>query len=218
MNKYQKYIEENLVKMVHSGVSLEGAIATRLQTQQVILHGSSDVSYKTAKIIKNILEGWRYILSPNLGEPLNPLVLCNLHYGLSEGVADYLKEEDYRGRFRDFPISIGGSSYVPPVYSHDVAKKGLNLLFSTFDGSLDSVMIIYCYLMKYQFFANTNKRTAFLWVNSCLYRYDLGFLLKLPTSERGRKSFTNHLLKFYENESYLSSFVSYLKTYYLVKV
>lgn len=218
MVNYHGYVKSHLVDMVHAGVLLEGNIATKAQTYEIIAMGKSDISYKTGKIIKNILGAWKFILSSKVGSFRDAHTLLTLQYGLSDGVIDSLSEERYRGRFREHQVFISGTSYVPPVYSNEVSLNRLNLLLGSFDGSLDSLLVIYCYLMKFQFFANTNKRTAFMWVNLALYQTNMGYLLKLPTSEKGRKSFLNYLIDFYENESSLDKFVKYLKTYYLVEV
>lgn len=71
--------------------------------------------------------------------------------------------------------------------------------------------------MKYQFFANTNKRTAYAWVNLALCQCNTGYLLYLPTRQEGMKRFTDYLLAFYESDRELDSFVAYLKRYYLVE-
>lgn len=51
------FLKRHLVDLVHSGVSLEGALATRVQTKDILLGRSSDVTYKTAKIVKNLVMG-----------------------------------------------------------------------------------------------------------------------------------------------------------------
>lgn len=55
------FLKKHLVDLVHSGVSLEGALATRVQTKNILLGKSVEVDYKTAKIIKNIVVAFRYI-------------------------------------------------------------------------------------------------------------------------------------------------------------
>jgi len=44
------FLKSHLVDLVHSGVSLEGALATRVQTKDIITGKSANVTYKTAKI------------------------------------------------------------------------------------------------------------------------------------------------------------------------
>lgn len=134
---------------------------------------------------------------------------------LSEYVEDYSNEPRYRGKFRDFPVSIGGTQYQSPVCSPDVSHRRLRSLLSTVDGSVDSILIAYCYLMKYQFFANTNKRTAYTWANLALFQCNTGYFLYLPTKKEGMEKFKDYLLAFYENDRALDRFVSYLKRYYL---
>ena len=209
------FLKKHLVDLVHSGVSLEGALATRVQTKNILLGKSVEVDYKTAKIIKNIVVAFRYIYTKGCGAYNVPKTLMQLQVILSDSVEDFNKESIYQGRLRDFPVSIGGTNYQPPVCTPDIYYRRLVSLLSTVDGSVDSILIAYCYLMKYQFFANTNKRTAYTWANLALFQCNTGYFLYLPTKKEGMEKFKDYLLAFYENDRALDSFVSYLKRYYL---
>ena len=209
------FLKKHLVDLVHSGVSLEGALATRVQTKNILLGKSVEVDYKTAKIIKNIVVAFRYIYTKGCGAYNIPKTLMQLQVILSDSVEDFNKESIYQGRLRDFPVEIGGTNYRPPVCTPDISYRRLMSLLSTVDGSVDSILIAYCYLMKYQFFANTNKRTAYTWANLALFQCNTGHFLYLPTKKEGMEKFKDYLLAFYENDRALDSFVSYLKRYYL---
>ena len=211
------FLKKHLVDLVHSGVSLEGALATRSQVEDILERKSVNLSSKTVKIIKNIEIALTSIYSSAMGIYNSPTTLQNLHSILSNSVEDFAKEVPYRGKFRDFPVEIGGTSYQPPTCSPDVSYRRLSSLLSTVDGSVDSILIAYCYLMKYQFFANTNKRTAYAWVNLALCQCNTDYLLYLPTRLEGMKKFTDYLLAFYESDRELDNFVAYLKRYYLVE-
>ena len=210
------FLKKHLVDLVHSGVSLEGALATRVQVSDIILGKSLNLNSKTTKIIQNISLAFRCISPNKLGSYNSPNTLQSLHLILSDSVEDFAKEVSYRGKFRDFPVEIGGTSYQPPTCSPDVSYRRLVSLLSTVDGSVDSILIAYCYLMKYQFFDNTNKRTAYTWVNLTLCQCNTGYLLYLPTRKEGMEKFKDYLLAFYESDKELDNFVAYLKRYYLV--
>lgn len=211
------YLDRHLVDLIHSGVSLEGALATKSQIADVINGKSNNLDSKTIKIIQNISLAFRCISPNKIGSYNSPNTLQSLHLIISDSVEDFAKETSYRGKFRDFPVSIGDTSYQPPTCSPDVSYRRLASLLSTADGSIDSILIVYCYLMKYQFFANTNKRTAYAWVNLALCQCNTGYLLYLPTRKEGMKKFTDYLLAFYESDRELDNFVAYLKRYYLVE-
>ena len=210
------FLKKHLVDLVHSGVSLEGALATRNQIADLLNGKSLNLDSKTTKIIQNIFLAFRCISPNKVGSYNLPSTLQSLHLILADSVEDFAKEVPYRGKFRDFPVEVGGTSYQPPTCSPDVSYRRLASLLSTVDGSINSFLIAYCYLMKYQFFANTNKRTAYAWVNLTLCQCNTGYLLYLPTREESRKKFTDYLLAFYESDSNLEKFVAYLKRYYLV--
>lgn len=211
------FLKKHLVDLAHSGVSLEGALATRVQVSDILLGKRPNLDSKTTKIIQNISLAFRCISPNKIGSYNSPNTLQSLHLILSDSVEDFAKEVSYRGKFRDFPVEIGGTSYQPPTCSPDVSYRRLASLLSTVDGSVDSILIAYCYLMKYQFFANTNKRTAYAWVNLALCQCNTGYLLYLPTRKEGIEKFTDYLLAFYESDKELDNFVAYLKRYYLVE-
>ena len=209
------FLKKHLVDLVHSGVSLEGALATRSQIADVINGKSLNLDSKTTRIVQNISLAFRCISPNKIGSYNSPNTLQSLHLILSDSVEDFAKETSYRGKFRDFPVEIGGTSYQPPTCSPDVSYRRLSSLLSTVDGSINSILIAYCYLMKYRFFANTNKRTAYTWANLTLFQCNTGYFLYLPTKKEGMEKFKDYLLAFYENDRALDSFVSYLKRYYL---
>lgn len=211
------FLKRHLVDLVHSGVSLEGALATRSQVEDILKRKNVNLSSKTVKIIQNIEIALSSIYSSAMGIYNSPTTIQNLHSILSNSVEDFAKEVPYRGRFRDFLVEIGGTSYKPPICSQYISYCRLTSLLSTVDGSIDSILIAYCYLMKYQFFANTNKRTAYAWVNLALCQCNTGYLLYLPTRPKGMEKFKDYLLAFYESDKELDNFVAYLKRYYLTK-
>ena len=48
------YLDRHLVELVHSGVCLEGALATRSQVEDILNRESVNLSSKTIKIVQNI--------------------------------------------------------------------------------------------------------------------------------------------------------------------
>lgn len=105
------FLKKHLVDLVHSGVSLEGALATRGQVDDLLSGKSLSLNSKTIKIIQNISVAFRCISSNKIGSYNSPNTLQSLHLTLSDSVEDFAKETSYRGKFRDFPVEIGGTSY-----------------------------------------------------------------------------------------------------------
>lgn len=58
------FLKKHLVDLAHSGVSLEGALATRVQVSDILLGKRPNLDSKTTKIIQNISLAFRCI-SPN---------------------------------------------------------------------------------------------------------------------------------------------------------
>lgn len=98
------FLKKHLVDLVHSGVSLEGALATRSQVEDILERKSVNLSSKTVKIVQNISLAFRCISSNKIGSYNSPNTLQSLHLILSDSVEDFAKETSYRGKFRDFPV------------------------------------------------------------------------------------------------------------------
>lgn len=137
------FLKKHLVDLVHSGVSLEGALATRSQIVDVIDGKGLNLNPKTTKIIQNISLAFRCISPNKIGSYDSPNTLQSLHLILSDSVEDFAKETSYHGKFRDFPVEIGGTSYQPPTCSPDVSYRRLASLLSTVNESINSILIAY---------------------------------------------------------------------------
>lgn len=91
------FLDKHLVDLVHSGVSLEGALATRVQVSDIILGKSVSLNSKTTRIIQNISLAFRCISPNKVGSYNSPNTIQSLHLILSDSVEDFSKEISYRG-------------------------------------------------------------------------------------------------------------------------
>lgn len=219
-DNYIEYFKNNMDTLVYGGVRLEGYIATLGDTRDVINGRIPEhLDAKTIKIIQNIYRAWKFIFNYfDIGDDIRyPRVIKEFHSILAKDVADYVKENSYIGKLRDFEVSIGKSSYKPPVMLGNQFEEDLSRLLNTED-TIDGILYVYIHLMRQQYFANTNKRTAYLFTNLLLLVGNHGYLLSLPVSKESIQTFMGKVLEFYENPKKGKSLILYIKRFYLKKV
>lgn len=220
MNPYQTYYRKHRTEFIYGGVLLEGKIATFAQTEEVIrgLRGVGLPDFSRL-VIENLVEMWSYLFTFSVGDDVmsSTYVLRNLQSGLSNGVQESELEVAYRGRFRDFPVEIGGSSYKPPVANalmmEQLCQNWMNEVRA--NPTVTNILTLYVRLMKAQFFANTNKRTAYVFTNLLLYVHNTGYLLKLPKTAKASKNFVHRVVNYYEDDRKEQELVNYIKRYLL---
>ena len=101
------------------------------------------------------------------------------------------------GRIRGVPVTIGGSSYVPPLPNElDVKDKILEIIEEE-DDAINIAIRLCLYCMKTQIFPDGNKRASVIFANHYLIAHGGGFLV-IPESEV--PEFKKLLVKYYEGE------------------
>ena len=99
------------------------------------------------------------------------------------------------GRIRSVPVTIGGSTYVPPMpMEFDVKEKIHSILDSGKDGiSIAIDLCLYC--MKTQIFDDGNKRAAVILANHYLIAHGLGIM---AVKDKDVPEFKKDLVVYYE--------------------
>lgn len=209
--KYIEYFKEHKVDLVYRTSLLEGKIATRFQTAELLSNGKmSSLVGKDKIILLNIYASWKMILVTEADKPtidfyseINELLTDRTFYNPLE-----------EGQIRVKPVTISGSSYIPPVRNYSESVLELTQLFNQVKPTTDSILYMYLVLMKQQYFNDGNKRSAYLLTNYLLMNQDLG-VLYLPSDNS--KKWYEYLKKWYEKGEY-QPFISYLKKYFIKKV
>ena len=115
-------------------------------------------------------------------------------YGLEQYIEGFFAEG---GRIRGVPVTIGGSSYVPPLPNElDVKDKILEIIGEE-DDAINIAIRLCLYCMKTQIFLDGNKRASVIFANHYLIAHGGGFLV-IPESEV--PEFKKLLVKYYEGE------------------
>ena len=111
------------------------------------------------------------------------------------------------GRIRSIPVTIGGSTYVPPIPFEDQVKQELSDMLCNEEG-INLAIDLVLYVMKKQLFLNGNKRTAIIFANHYLISHALG-LIVVPAENVDE--YKKVLVAYYEDESKKDNIVKFLK-------
>jgi len=100
-----------LIDLSYNSSRLEGNTYSLLDTQRLLLEGSSaEGKLDEEKImILNHKEAIRYMVDNAPKLEISEQTICTLHYLLSND----LVESQYAGKIRDYGVRIGGSTYIP---------------------------------------------------------------------------------------------------------
>ncbi len=186
------FARANLKMSIYDQAVLEGVATTFPQTEEIIENGEvNGVKASDVQKILNLKHAWEFILDKNvLSFPCGFSVLSH--------VAGLVNEGFYAngGRIRGVPVSIGGTSYVPPLPIETVVKENIQNILSTETDVRDTAINLCLYCMKAQIFNDGNKRAAVIFANHYLISRG-GGLLVIP--EAGVQEFKKLLVLYYED-------------------
>ena len=139
--------------------------------------------------VVNLKHAWEFILGEGvITYPTNYAILCQINEIVEEGFS-YTA-----GRIRSVPVSVGGSTYIPPIPYEPQVKEDLSTLLSK-DASYDVAIELLLYVMKKQLYLDGNKRTTVIFANHYLISRGMG-LIVIPAELVSE--FKGHLIKYYE--------------------
>ncbi len=184
-----------LIDLSYNSSRLEGNTYSLLDTQRLLLEGSSaEGKLDEEKImILNHKEAIRYLVDNVSRLEISEQTVCTLHYLLS----DSLVEARYSGRIRDHGVRIGGSTYIP---FED--KKQLQIRFArivekaaAIDDPYEQSLFLLVHITYLQGFSDVNKRTARLCANIPLIKANL---VPLSFNDVEREDYSSAVIAIYE--------------------
>ncbi|MCF0117501.1 MAG: Fic family protein, partial [Bacilli bacterium] len=187
---------KNLVESIYKQAMLEGVATTFSDTETIVNGGKvNDMSAEDITKVINLKHAWNFILDENvIAYPTSFPVLTQINALVEEGLTYSA------GKVRMLPVSIGGSSYIPPIpLEYQIKEELLELLNK--DVSVDVAIELVLFIMKKQIFTDGNKRTAIIFANHYLVSHGLG-LIVIP-SELVSK-YKKLLIDYYEDKDILS--------------
>lgn len=179
----------NMVDSIYKQAMLEGVATTYSDTETIVSGGKvKDMTASDISKMVNLKHAWEFILGEGvITYPTNYAILCQINEIVEEGFL-YIA-----GRIRSVPVSIGGSTYIPPLLYEPQVKEDLSTLLSK-DSSYVAIELL-LYLMKKQLYLGGNKRTAVIFANHYLISSGMGLIVILAELV---PKFKVHLIKYYE--------------------
>lgn len=185
------FARANMKSNIYDQAVLEGVATSFPQTEEIIENGKiNGMTASDVQKILNLKHAWEFILDPDvIPAKSDYYVLCHIARLINEGFfAD-------GGRIRGVPVTIGGSSYIPPLpIELDVKDKIEQILDSDME-DIDKSIHLCLYTMKTQIFLDGNKRAAVIYANHFLIAHGQGFLV-IP--ETHVSEFKRLLVSYYE--------------------
>ena len=187
------FARANMKANIYDQAVLEGVATSFPQTEEIIDNGIvNGVRASDVQKILNLKHAWEFVLDKDvLQSPSSYYVLCHIARLVNEGF--YLDG----GRIRGVPVTIGGTSYIPPMPIESVVRENLEARLNAEREPIDTAIELCLYTMKTQVFNDGNKRAAVIYANHYLIAH-AGGLLVIP--EKEVPDFKRLLVAYYEDK------------------
>ncbi len=198
-----EFARANMKTNIYDQAVLEGVATSFPQTEEIIENGKvSGMTATDVQKILNLKHAWEFILDRDVvASRSDYYMLCYIAGLVNEGFfAD-------GGRIRGVPVTIGGSSYVPPLPNEFDVKDRIREITEEADEAINIAIKLCLYCMKTQVFLDGNKRAAVIFANHYLIAHGGGFLV-IP--EKEVPEFKRLLVKYYEGED-ISVIAAFMK-------
>ncbi len=181
----------NLVDSIYKQAMLEGVATTYSDTETIVNGGRvSDMTSSDILKVVNLKRAWEFIMGEGvLSTSTNFAILCQVNGIVQEGFSYFA------GKLRSVPVSIGGSTYIPPLPYEAQVRQDLASLLDK-EESYDVAIELLLYVMKKQLFIDGNKRTAVIFANHYLISRGMG-LIVIPAELVSE--YKKLLIAYYEN-------------------
>ena len=192
----------NMKSNIYDQAVLEGVATSFPQTEEIIDNGKvSGMTATDVQKILNLKHAWEFILDKDV-------IASKSDYYMLSYIARLINEGFFAegGRIRGVPVTIGGSSYIPPIPNEIDIKDEITEIIDDDADAIDIAIKLCLYCMKTQIFLDGNKRASVIFANHYLISHGEGFLV-IP--EKEVPEFKNLLVKYYEGEdiSIISDFM-----------
>lgn len=195
--------KRNLVDSIYKQSILEGVATTYSDTETIVNGGLvKEMTSTDINKVTNLKHAWEFITSLDVvNYPTNYAVLCQINQIVEEGFSVTA------GCIRSVPVTIGGSTYLPPIPFESQVKEDLSSILNQ-EPSIDVGIDLVLYVMKKQLFLDGNKRTAIIFANHYLIRNALG-LIVVPANLVSE--YKKALIAYYEDEEKKPLISTFLK-------
>ncbi|MBO4734110.1 MAG: Fic family protein [Clostridia bacterium] len=187
-----EFARANMKYNIYSQAVLEGVATSFPQTEDIIENGKiSGMTANDVQKILNLKHAWEFITDKDVvASTSNYYLLCHIAKLVNEG---FFAEG---GRIRGVPVTIGGTSYIPPLPIESVVKEQIEKTVNSSTDPIDTAINLCLYTMKTQIFNDGNKRAAVVFANHYLISNGAGMLV---ISEKDVLRFKRMLIAYYED-------------------
>lgn len=183
----------NMKSNIYDQAVLEGVATSFPQIAEIIENGIvNGMTTTDVQKILNLKHAWEFILDGDVvASKTDYYLLCHIARLVNEG---FFMEG---GRIRGVPVTIGGTSYVPPLpIEFDVKDRIAEIVAKDAD-DVEIAIELCLYCMKTQIFLDGNKRASVIFANHYLIAHGGGFIV-IPKKEV--PDFKKLLIEYYEGE------------------
>jgi fido (protein-threonine AMPylation protein) len=186
------FARANMKSNIYDQAVLEGVGTSFPQTEEIINNGIvNGVKASDVQKILNLKHAWEFILDKDV-------IQSDSNFYMIRHIAKLVNEGFYMdgGKVRSVPVTIGGSSYVPPIPVENVVKENIDGIVASGNEPIDIAIELCLYCMKTQIFIDGNKRASVLFANQYLIAHGQGFIV-IP--EKKVPEFKRLLVEYYES-------------------
>lgn len=204
------FARANMKMNIYDQAVLEGVATSFPQTEEIIDNGKiSGMTATDVQKILNLKHAWEFILDRDV-------IASRSDYYMLSHIARVVNEGFFAegGRIRGVPVTIGGSSYVPPLPNELDVKEKIREIIEESDEVINTAIKLCLYCMKTQIFLDGNKRASVIFANHYLISHGGGFLV-IP--EKKVPEFKRLLVKYYEGED-ITVIADFMKKYCWKKI
>ncbi len=187
------FARANMKRNIYDQAVLEGVATSFPQTEEIIEGGIVfGMTATDVQKILNLKHAWEFILDRDV-------IASKSDYYMLSHIARLVNEGFFAdgGRIRGVPVTIGGSSYVPPLPIELDVKEQIRKIVEKNDEPVNIAIRLCLYCMKTQIFLDGNKRASVIFANHYLIAHGGGFLV-IP--EQAVPEFKRLLVRYYEGE------------------
>ena len=187
------FARANVKTLIYDQAVLEGISTTFPQTDAILENGVvNGVKAQDVQKILNLKHAWEFILDKDV-------LRSETDYYVLSHIARMVNEGFYTngGTIRSVPVTIGGTTYTPPLPLEIDVKEKIREILSSDNEVIDKAISLCLYCMKTQVFIDGNKRASIIFANHYMIQNGEG-LLVVPESEV--EQFKSLLIAYYEGQ------------------
>lgn len=186
------FARANMKSNIYDQAILEGIATTFPDTEAIIENGKvTGMRASDVQKILNLKHAWEFIMDKDVvASKTSYSLLCHIAGLVNEGFYTY------GGRIRSVPVTIGGTTYIPPMPIEFVVRETIDEILNKNEDVIDVAIDLCLYCMKTQIFNDGNKRASVIFVNHLLISKGEG-LLVIP--ENKVPEFKKLLVTYYED-------------------